>query len=332
MNKRKRIITRLIDLYYSHRFSNKLEKDIQGWLGSSAHGEEKDEALKQVFDSMVSANPHPSKKAFRELRRIRHLLKLESGRGSTISLRTRRVWQVAAVVIPVMLIVGTLLLLPKKDGVGTSSIGLVMIAAGNTEQKNIVLPDSSSVWINYESSIEYPEQFGTERRLALKGEAYFKIERDEQAPFIVETDHLTVKVLGTEFNIYEEAFSSAVTLTKGKVEVSAGNQVHIMDKPAKLVFDHVTGEISLHPPITGQSGDWRGLNFEYAPLSEVFAAMEQRFNIRIEFPAEFFDSEMVTIKLRGHEMLDEVLGYLSDITGRFIYRTHSDRVTIELIK
>ena len=87
----------------------------------------------------------------------------------------------------------------------------------------IVLEDSTEVWLNAESRLTYPESFsGSERRVAVTGEAYFKVARDEARPFYVETDGQLVRVYGTEFNIrsYAEDRDVYTTLVSGSIALS----------------------------------------------------------------------------------------------------------------
>ena len=67
----------------------------------------------------------------------------------------------------------------------------------------LTLSDGTGVWLNAESELEYPVKFTSgERHVKLKGEAYFKVEKDSLHPFIVNVyDKLKVEVLGTEFNV-----------------------------------------------------------------------------------------------------------------------------------
>jgi ferric-dicitrate binding protein FerR (iron transport regulator) len=89
-------------------------------------------------------------------------------------------------------------------------------------KSTIFLKDGSIVYLNAESKIEFPEVFSdTTRVVYLEGEAYFDVARDESKPFIVRTDNLKIRVLGTSFNInaYEENEFVKVSLNTGKVEV-----------------------------------------------------------------------------------------------------------------
>lgn len=83
----------------------------------------------------------------------------------------------------------------------------------------ITLSDGTEVWLNAESSLEFPSAFtGNHREVRLKGEAYFKVARNEQAPFIVTSDKMNVRVLGTEFN-FRNYDTPHVSLVHGSVEV-----------------------------------------------------------------------------------------------------------------
>ncbi len=87
------------------------------------------------------------------------------------------------------------------------------ITAKNEIKEQIVLPDGSLISLNAESKLEYPEEFtGNERKVKLTGEAFFKVTKNTEKPFIIETENAEVKVLGTSFNVNTK-------LSENKVEV-----------------------------------------------------------------------------------------------------------------
>src|SRR5690606_36229691 len=94
-------------------------------------------------------------------------------------------------------------------------------------QYQVSLPDGTKVWLNADSKLYYPRAFsGNTRTVQMEGEAYFEVAKDEQKPFIVQTNRQKVEVLGTHFNVnaYSEEPISAVSLLEGKVKVSLANQ------------------------------------------------------------------------------------------------------------
>ncbi|MGX5689155.1 FecR family protein [Arcticibacter tournemirensis] len=89
-------------------------------------------------------------------------------------------------------------------------------------QFEVTLPDGTIVWLNAASSIKYPVQFsGKGRRVELSGEAYFEVSRKKNTPFIVESPHQRIEVLGTHFNVnsYPNEPFVKTTLLEGAVKV-----------------------------------------------------------------------------------------------------------------
>ncbi len=88
---------------------------------------------------------------------------------------------------------------------------------------HLVLSDGTKVWLNSESSINYPAWFkGNIREVELKGEAYFDVSHNPELPFFVNTEKVKLEVLGTEFNIkaYGDEYDVATTLVEGEVKVN----------------------------------------------------------------------------------------------------------------
>lgn len=93
-------------------------------------------------------------------------------------------------------------------------------------RSTLTFADGTKVWINSGSKLIYPIDFATDRReIFVEGEIFIDVARDESRPFIVKTDRMDVKVLGTEFNVsaYKDETEMNVVLVKGKVEVKLEN-------------------------------------------------------------------------------------------------------------
>ena len=89
---------------------------------------------------------------------------------------------------------------------------------------HVTLPDGTKVWLNAESKLDFPSQFGKGKRVVhLKGEAYFEVTKDKRHPFVVVNDYFTTTVLGTVFNVraYNE-HDANVVLVSGSVAVNTG--------------------------------------------------------------------------------------------------------------
>ncbi len=111
------------------------------------------------------------------------------------------------------------------------------IACGKRMRKKIILPDGSSVWLNTNSKIQYDDAMlqKEHRDVTLYGEAFFDVAKDKKHPFIIHTQKITIKVLGTAFNVkaYPDDHVTETTLIRGLIELSLNSdpQQRILLRP-----------------------------------------------------------------------------------------------------
>lgn len=101
------------------------------------------------------------------------------------------------------------------------------VATRKGSKSKITLPDSTVVWLNADSRIIYSDNFrGNKREVQLTGEAFFEVAKDARRPFIIHTNTIDVKVLGTVFNVrsYPEETTTETSLLTGEVEITVLNQ------------------------------------------------------------------------------------------------------------
>lgn len=104
----------------------------------------------------------------------------------------------------------------------TDKIAFHTLSVPRGQTFRLDLEDGTTVWLNAESSMSYPNRFtGKERRVSINGEAYFRVAKDASRPFVVKTGNIETRVLGTEFNVRAYAGEDKhVTLARGSVLVS----------------------------------------------------------------------------------------------------------------
>lgn len=101
--------------------------------------------------------------------------------------RRRILFRVAAVVIPVVLVLGVALRLDRQVGGIFSAAEYDEFVVDRGRRTQCLFQDGSIAYLNSESKIIYPVKFGLfERRIRLEGEAYFKVEHNTRRPFVVE--------------------------------------------------------------------------------------------------------------------------------------------------
>jgi ferric-dicitrate binding protein FerR (iron transport regulator) len=94
-------------------------------------------------------------------------------------------------------------------------------------KSKIYLSDGSIVTLNSETTLKYPPSFkGATREVYLTGEAFFDVAKDHLHPFIVHAGNMSIKVLGTAFNVksYKNDVTSETTLIRGAIEVTMADR------------------------------------------------------------------------------------------------------------
>ncbi|ERJ59694.1 FecR family protein [Sphingobacterium paucimobilis] len=97
---------------------------------------------------------------------------------------------------------------------------------------HIQLSDGTKIWLNADSELDFPSFFtGNERRVKIRGEAYFEIAKDASKPFKVDIHGTEVEALGTAFNINTHLYSGKIKtiLTEGKIKVTNGAESKIIN-------------------------------------------------------------------------------------------------------
>ena len=148
----------------------------------------------------------------------------------------------------------------------------------------IVFADGTRVWLHAESRLVYPSRFtGSERRVYLEGEAYFDVAKDPAHPFVIFTDQLEARVLGTELNVScYPGQESHVALITGRVQVSSGETEPVTLRPGQgtTLTDagFETAEENMDPYLNWRKGY---IYFDEAPLVEVVTELGRWYNIDV---------------------------------------------------
>lgn len=154
----------------------------------------------------------------------------------------------------------------------------------------VVLPDSSEVWLNSGSKLIYPERFtGAGRKVALEGEAYFKVSSDINNRFDVQTlDGLTVSAYGTEFNVNAYAEESVIkaTLAKGNIRITQSDSQMSKDivPGEQVVYSREVKDMEVRKVNLLVETGWKDgkMIFRRTPLDEITEKLSRHFNVDIE--------------------------------------------------
>lgn len=316
-------IARIIRKFLSSRFPSETEEKVQKWIVKGKDTQAKEKASLDYWNELeVKADSN----TYAALERVNLRIGYNKEHLKNI-VSYRKLTRVAAVIIPLFLLGGFLLY--------SLSVGdeLIEVTAAYGEQKRLLLPDSSEIWLNAGSTITYPQTFAEDKRLVtLDGEAYFIVSKDTTKPFIVETSQLSVKVLGTKFNVraYTDDERISTTLTSGKVEVNVRSQLpRILQPNERLTYDKSTSHVDISTVESIDTDSWiKGrLFFTNATAEEIFRTLERRYNTTIENTLSIPATRRYTVKFLKDENLNEMLNILADIIG-FTYQQNENKIII----
>ncbi|MET0392176.1 MAG: FecR domain-containing protein [Chitinophagaceae bacterium] len=152
---------------------------------------------------------------------------------------------------------------PKTVNTGQgAALAQNTVSTKKGSKSKIQLPDGTEVWLNADSKITYNEKFqGNIREVQLEGEAFFDVVRDESRPFIIHTDVIDVKVLGTAFNVrsYADEKNTETSLIRGLVEVTLrrnpDKKFTLKPNDKLIVANDSFADTSVHAAGSGPSQD-----------------------------------------------------------------------------
>jgi len=314
-------LSKIIKRYLSGRFPQETEERVQRWIIADKDTEEKEEASFEYWnelDTEVNANTYSA------LKRVNR--KIGYSERQTVHIPFyKKTLQIAAVLIPLLLITGGYFYYTQNK--------LIEITVAYGDTRHLFLPDSSEIWINSGSNIKYPKSFTDNQRLVyLEGETYFSVKKDQAKPFIVKTEQLSVKVLGTKFNVkaYSDDENITTTLTSGKVEVSTQSREKQILKPnEQLTYNIKTSVMNIENISPAETEAWLTgqILFINSSFQDIKQTLERHFNITIDDRTNIPASRLYTAKFLKGETLDEILHVLKDVIG-FTYQQQGTHIIL----
>jgi transmembrane sensor len=201
--------------------------------------------------------------------------------------RINIIWKAAAAVL--LLVIGS-------TWITTSTKKEIEIASRFGEVKKLVLPDSSEVTLNGNSSIRYSRKWNT-REVWVNGEAFFDIKHADTRGFKVHSEGLDINVLGTSFNIRNRRGITAVVLNTGKVLVAAeDHQQLILSKPGDMAVYHKNDLMKKQVPVDHYtSWQQQKLQLDQVAVSDFFEMLEDDWGYKIQLN----DSSLLNKKISG---------------------------------
>ena len=233
------------------------------------------------------------------------------------------------------------------DGTQISASGSGVTYASGVESESVVynkleiprggefcltLSDGTRVWLNSETSIQYPVAFGAkERRVFVQGEAYFEVAKDAKKPFTVQFMSSSVTVLGTSFNIraYPEEKRSQTTLAEGSVRIYSHGSSMLLKPGEQAEVSALSGEMVKQEVEVKNFTSWKDgrFVFEQQPLEDIMRTLERWYDIRVIFKDEGAKRISLSGNMKRYGDFSQVMKMLQ-MTGDVRFELHGNDVYI----
>lgn len=153
---------------------------------------------------------------------------------------------------------------------------------------NLVLPDGTKVTLNSGSTLEFSDDFlSAERVVFLSGEGFFDVAKYGDKPFIVKTKDISIRVLGTKFNVksYENELSTYTTLVEGKIELLKGAEEMKIRPGEQVVFDRMTEALDIKKVNIAPVVAWsdKMFYFDETPLEDVLKRLCRWYDLKVKY-------------------------------------------------
>jgi len=189
------------------------------------------------------------------------------------------------------------------DDSGLREIAMNSLKTPRGGEFHIFLEDSTEVWLNAESSLDYPETFGQDKRLVtVSGEVYFKVHKEVERPFFVKTEGQVVRVYGTEFSVssYPNEDKVFTTLVEGKVGIlpdEESSSVLFLNPDHQVVYSKIDSSTVVKQVDSKLLTSWKdGLFvFEDQSLEQIMVQLSRWY----DFEYRFADEESKQILFKG---------------------------------
>lgn len=296
---------------------------LKSWLAESAANRKKIDEENEIWQE---TNLHESNESFNTEKgwtNVSGSLFIDNGLRTPIIIFNRKIFASIVVAASLAILIFLCNLFVWRDDTGTG-----LAAAGNTvtkiqtregERVNITLPDSTVVFMNSESTLEYSSDFNiSDRKLRLHGEAYFDVATNREKPLQVHLDKIMVVATGTKFNIlsYKTENRIETTLEEGSVHVEIPGKEIIDIVPGQQVIYFTNNNSAEVRKVTTESfTSWKEhrLRLNDTPFEEAMRNIARRYNVVFEI----HDPKLLELKYTAtfiDESIEDVMQMLKTVS------------------
>ncbi|WP_419699518.1 FecR family protein [Mucilaginibacter sp. NFX135] len=186
----------------------------------------------------------------------------------------------------------------------------------NNEVRVDTLPDGSVVHLNKNSGISYTGTFKSKREITLTGEAFFDVTHDEAAPFTVHVNDVTIKDVGTAFNVKSKQRNTQIIVESGIVQVSRSNNAVRLTRNQMVSINPEDKQLKVEKSIDDLYSYYKNpvFNANNIPLWRLVNVLNEAYSVNIKIENAAMRNIPITIPIKWSEPLNNALNAIKGTT------------------
>lgn len=203
----------------------------------------------------------------------------------------------------------------------------LLIPHGKTYQ--LTLPDGTIVTLNAESELTFPSQFDSQTRtVSLKGEAFFQVAKNKDKPFIVHTEQMDVRVLGTTFNVsnYAEDNMLRTTLIEGSVCIEQNGNTQLIRPSEQYIYNKETNETAVQVVDTDLYTSWTNNEyiFRNTTLEDILTQIGHWYKFHTDYETPSLKEKRFSFTIGRDASLDQIIRFINNTEEIYIERNNEN--------
>ena len=281
----------LIYKSFSGDLSAEEQNQLENWLSKSDANRKEADALKKTWQLSANFSKKLEVNLDAEFTQLQNRIDADEKENVEEAIvktmpttRKNTWWKPLSVAAAILFLAGAFFMFNQTS----ATAEMLAMKTLEGEIKEVGLADGSTVWLNENSTLTYPDAMnGDERRVTLTGEGFFDITKNPSKPFIIDTRDAEVKVLGTSFEVraMDDEIRTEVVVKTGKVSLGKKNDLKPIELTAnqKGIYNSKTGKKLSYEVKNLNSISWQNnmLVFDDLPLEKVLADVENHFGIKV---------------------------------------------------
>lgn len=298
---------------------------VDRWLALSPENQKEFDRFKKVWaDSLALATTAPSDASAAWSRFQQRVRPAEP----VVSTKRRLGWLGVAAAVAVLAGTGWSLYTLLRSNNPT-----VVLQATNVVNVD-TLPDGSVVTMNKNASLSHPQKFADdERRVSLQGEAFFNVVADKAKPFVITVNNVSVKVIGTSFNIRSGSGVTEVIVESGTVDVSRGTQTVRLRPRQKVSVIPADTALAVQREPDRLYNHYRTNEFvcDGTPLWKLMQVLSEAYGVSITIEREALRSLPLTTTF-SNASLDNILSVVQETFEEYNIRIEKPSPTTLVLR